>query len=217
MLAGVVAIGAAAGVYFFAGAIPPSTAAVSVQIHPAANRSSKADVEFYPNREAKEDRLGLTLERRYSMLPEEAPASRADILRASFDAFEKPPLHFTPTPYPVVPPTQAPRAPSLSDLRNPLLNDAQIASIKTRLKLTPAQEKLWPAVVAALHDVIRLHAKKTKEAKRGQTVTLDPASAELQRLRTAALPFLKGLREDQRREVQTLAHIIGLDTSLSRL
>jgi hypothetical protein len=35
-----------------------------------------------------------------------------------------------------------------------VLNDAQIASIKQRLNLTPEQEKMWPAVEAALRKIV---------------------------------------------------------------
>src|SRR5205823_4752025 len=34
-----------------------------------------------------------------------------------------------------------------------VLNDAQIASIKERLHLTPSQERMWPAVAAALRGL----------------------------------------------------------------
>ena len=35
-----------------------------------------------------------------------------------------------------------------------MLNDAQIASIKQRLKLTAEQERMWPAVEAALRKIV---------------------------------------------------------------
>ena len=39
-----------------------------------------------------------------------------------------------------------------------LLSDLQIDAIKTRLKLTPAQERSWPAVETALRSLaMRLH------------------------------------------------------------
>src|ERR1700704_2576541 len=36
------------------------------------------------------------------------------------------------------------------------LTDAPIAAVKTGLKLTPDQEKLWPPVEAAVRDLVKL-------------------------------------------------------------
>lgn len=38
-----------------------------------------------------------------------------------------------------------------------------------------------------------------------------PNSAEVQQLKSAAMPLLFQLREDQKSEVRTLAHLIGLE------
>ena len=91
-----------------------------------------------------------------------------------------------------------------------LLSDAQIAGIKERLQLSSSQEYYWPAVETALRAVARrLHA--TRQADPNAPVHIDPDSAEVQQLKSAAMPLLFQLREDQKREVRQLARLIGLE------
>jgi hypothetical protein len=91
-----------------------------------------------------------------------------------------------------------------------LLSEAQIAGIKERLKLSPDQEYYWPAVESALRSVARkLHA--TRQTDPNVPVRIDPEAAEVQQLKSAAMPLLFQLREDQKREVRQLARLIGLE------
>ena len=92
-----------------------------------------------------------------------------------------------------------------------LLSDVQIAGIKERLKLSSAQESYWPPVETALRAVARkIHAKRqTEPAASG--IPIDPDSDEVQQLKSAAMPLLFQLREDQKSEVRSLARIIGLE------
>jgi hypothetical protein len=92
-----------------------------------------------------------------------------------------------------------------------LLSDAQIAGIKERLKLSSDQESYWPAVESALRAVARkIHA--TRQADPNATgAPIDPDAEEVQQLKSAAMPLLFQLREDQKREVRTLARLIGLE------
>ena len=92
-----------------------------------------------------------------------------------------------------------------------LLSDAQIAGIKERLKLSSAQESYWPAVENALRAVARkIH--ETRQANPHATgAPIDPDCAEVQQLKSAAMPLLFQLREDQKQEVRSLARIIGLE------
>ena len=98
-----------------------------------------------------------------------------------------------------------------------LLSDAQIAGIKERLKLSSAQESYWPAVENALRAVARkIH--ETRQANPHATgAPIDPDCAEVQQLKSAAMPLLFQLREDQKREVRTLAHLIGLEQVASQI
>jgi hypothetical protein len=98
-----------------------------------------------------------------------------------------------------------------------LLSDAQIAGIKGRLNLTAAQEPLWPAVEDALRTVARkIHETKLARPSAGNP-PIDPTSAEVQQLKSAAMPLLFQLREDQKREVRSLARIIGLERIASQI
>jgi hypothetical protein len=93
-----------------------------------------------------------------------------------------------------------------------LLSDAQIASIKERLKLSSSQEYYWPAVENALRAVARkIHATRQSDPNGAGTAVIDPEAAEVQQLKSAAMPLLFQLREDQKREVRTLARLIGLE------
>ena len=98
-----------------------------------------------------------------------------------------------------------------------LLSDVQIAGIKERLKLSPSQESYWPAVENALRAVARkIHA--TRQADPNATgAPIDPEADEVQQLKSAAMPLLFQLREDQKREVRTLARIIGLEKVASQI
>ena len=91
-----------------------------------------------------------------------------------------------------------------------LLSDQQIAAIKTRLNLSSSQAYYWPSVEDALRAVARkLHAAKQANPN-GGTPAIDPDSAEVQQLKSAAMPLLFQLRDDQKQEVRSLARIIGL-------
>lgn len=92
-----------------------------------------------------------------------------------------------------------------------LLDDAQIASIKARLNLTPEQERMWPAVEAALRNVAYTHAQQA----RGQGLTADAFQAvdpdSVQDLKSAATPLILSFSDEQKEEVRNLAHVMGLD------
>jgi hypothetical protein len=95
-----------------------------------------------------------------------------------------------------------------------VLNDAQIASIKGRLQLTPDQERMWPSVEAALRSIA--YAKAQAANLRGASAatavaSLDPDSAEVQDLKSAAFPLILSFSDEQKNEVRSLAHVMGLD------
>ena len=98
-----------------------------------------------------------------------------------------------------------------------LLSDGQIAGIKERLKLSSSQESYWPAVENALRAVARkIHA--TRQTDPNATGTpIDPDAEEVQQLKSAAMPLLFQLREDQKREVRALARLIGLEKVASMI
>ncbi|MDB5617242.1 MAG: hypothetical protein JWQ24_1480 [Tardiphaga sp.] len=121
---------------------------------------------------------------------------------------------------PIVIPSQQPAKPKLgsppAQKNYSLLSDAQIAAIKGRLNLTAAQQQNWPAVEEALRAVARkIHV--SRQVNSASSPPIDPASAEVQQLKSAAMPLLFQLREDQKREVRSLARLIGLNAVASAI
>jgi hypothetical protein len=91
-----------------------------------------------------------------------------------------------------------------------LLDDTQIASIKLRLHLTPDQERMWPAVESALRNIAFARARDSHQ-RGAQPGAIDPNSAEVQDLKSAAIPLLMSFSDQQKDEVRSLAHVMGID------
>ncbi|MCC6889383.1 MAG: hypothetical protein IT536_12690 [Hyphomicrobiales bacterium] len=96
-----------------------------------------------------------------------------------------------------------------------LFNDAQLAAIKARLKLSRDQEQYWPQVEQALRAISwKLATQQQQNPKRPvlskQAAMIDPNSPEVARLKSAAFPLIMSMRSDQKEEVRQLAHTMGL-------
>jgi len=176
-----------------------------------------------PNRESKKDRLQVATLALASFEPPQT-ASLSQPLRQAYasesSADIQPPKITAPAAMPAAP--LAPPKPKLAakpqvQKSYALLSDVQIAGIKERLKLSADQESYWPAVESALRAVARkIHA--TRKADPNATgVPIDPDAEEVQQLKSAAMPLLFQLREDQKQEVRTLARIIGLEKVASMI
>ncbi|WP_275198227.1 hypothetical protein [Bradyrhizobium sp. CSA207] len=92
-----------------------------------------------------------------------------------------------------------------------LLSDVQIAGIRDRLKLSSSQEYYWPSVESALRNVVRKISANKLSNPNAPGVPIDPNCDEVQQLKSAAMPLLFQLRDDQKEEVRKLARIIGLE------
>lgn len=90
-----------------------------------------------------------------------------------------------------------------------VLNDAQIASIKARLRLTPDQERYWPAVEAALRNIT--YKREGAHGGVGRLATVDPNSPAVQQLKQAAMPLLMSFSDEQKNQVRQLARLMGLE------
>jgi hypothetical protein len=95
-----------------------------------------------------------------------------------------------------------------------MLNDAQIASIKTRLHLTADQEQMWPAVEAALRNIAYTRSRDAR--RRGapantQLAAADADGVDVRDLKSAAIPLIMSFNAEQKDEVRNLAHVMGLD------
>ena len=99
-----------------------------------------------------------------------------------------------------------------------MLDDAQIASIKERLHMTPDQERMWPAVEAALRNITyaRMQAARRRNGLAGttQAAAVDPDSVA--GLKSAAVPLIMSFDDEQKQEVRNLAHVMGLDQLASQ-
>jgi hypothetical protein len=189
---------------------------------PAARPEMAALVTQNPvsNKQGKKDKLTVASLALASLEPAQQPAALSEPLRQAFAA--QTPADAVPpqiaAPQAVTPAAmpQAPLTPKLAAKPAPqksyaLLSDAQIAGIKQRLALSPDQEYYWPAVESALRAVAqKIHATRQADPHAG-SVPIDPDSAEVQQLKSAAMPLLFQLREDQKREVRSLARLIGLE------
>ena len=179
------------------------------------------------NRESKKDRLAvatatLASAALASYQPSQTVAALSEPLRQAFASadpvdVEMPKMIAAPASVPAAPPK--PKVASKPPVQKSyaLLSDGQIAGIKERLKLSSSQESYWPAVEDALRAVARkIHA--TRQTDPNATGTpIDPDAEEVQQLKSAAMPLLFQLREDQKREVRALARLIGLEKVASMI
>ncbi|GGI20853.1 hypothetical protein [Bradyrhizobium guangdongense] len=184
-----------------------------------------------PNRAAKADRLVPTLALASAAIePVQVPADKlsqapvlTEPLRQAFAAatpsdFPMPKADINEAPAPAEAPAavEAPAKPKLAAKPQPpktysLLSDAQIAGIRDRLKLSSSQEYYWPSVETALRNVVRKISANKLSNPHGPNVQIDPDCDEVQQLKSAAMPLLFQLRDDQKEEVRKLARIIGLE------
>ena len=95
-----------------------------------------------------------------------------------------------------------------------LLNNAQIASIRNRLKLTAYQDQLWPPVESALRGIDLPKDAKAKSAGKAEAraAAIDPNSPQVQRLKSAAVPLIMSFNDDQKQEVRTMLRLMGLES-----
>ena len=199
-------------------AAPPQLAAASAAAVPAP----------VSNKQNKKDRLAVVSYALAAYEPQQTTAALSEPLRQAYASTAPGDIGL---PKEVAP--AAPMAPSASTPVAPpkpkavakpqpqknyaLLSDGQIAGIKDRLKLSSSQESYWPPVESALRAVARkIHAGRQANPSAGG-VPIDPESAEVQQLKSAAMPLLFQLREDQKNEVRSLARVIGLEKVASMI
>jgi len=107
-------------------------------------------------------------------------------------------------------------------------SDARIAALKAGLRLTPDQEKSWPAVEAAMRELSKDRIARTEErrkqreaqgdqprerdilaALRQRAEIMGKRAAGLSRLADAAEPLYKSLDDGQKRRFGTLLRMGG--------
>jgi hypothetical protein len=206
----------------------PAWSGMAASLSPAVNNPVS-------NRESKKDKLAVgrfalaSFEPQQARIPAQiqdqaAPANPGDQLRMAFASTAPADIEAPKPAAPGAMPSAPPKPKLVVKPPQPqvqksyaLLSDVQIAGIKERLKLSADQESYWPAVESALRAIARkIHA--TRKADPNATgAPIDPDAEEVQQLKSAAMPLLFQLREDQKREVRTLARIIGLERVASMI
>jgi hypothetical protein len=172
------------------------------------------------NTQGKKDKLPVAGAMMASLDPQQVPSVDGSPLRQAFasDSPIEAPGSTVLAPIVVPQPAAKPKAAAKPAQKTyTLLSDAQISAIKSRLNLTASQESYWPGVEAALRNVARrIHETKQASPSAGAP-PIDPDSDEVQQLKSAAMPLLFQLREDQKREVRALARMIGLEKVASAI
>jgi hypothetical protein len=173
------------------------------------------------NREAKQDRLAVAALPETPAAPVQA-AVLSEPLRQAYASSNDADIEAakTVTPEPAAAP--APPKPKVASHPQPqktyaFLSDAQIAGIKDRLKLTSDQENYWPGIERALRAIARKIQVARQSNPNANAGSIDPDSEEVQQLKSAAMPLLFQLRDDQKDEVRKLARVIGLEKVASAI
>jgi hypothetical protein len=202
-------VGAAATSILVRDSVPPA---------PSERASASAVQLPVSNKESKKDRLAIVSHAVAAFEPPQTTAALSEPLRQAYASTAPADIGLPEVVAPATAPAAAPAPPKPKAAAKPqrqknyaLLSDAQIAGIKERLKLSSTQESYWPPVETALRAVARkIHAgRRANPSAAG--VPIDPEAEEVQQLKSAAMPLLFQLREDQKSEVRSLARIIGLE------
>ena len=176
-----------------------------------ADMASQIAISPVANRESKQDKLVVARLALASVDPAPAPSLGEPLRQAYASAASADIVEMPQAASPAAPPKPKAAAKPAPQKTYALLSDAQIAGIKERLRLSSDQESYWPAVENALRAVARkIHATRLTDPH-ATGAPIDPDAAEVQQLKSAAMPLLFQLREDQKQEVRTLARIIGLE------
>jgi hypothetical protein len=101
--------------------------------------------------------------------------------------------------------------------------DARIAAVRAGLKLTPEQEKSWPAVEAAVRDLIKIRTDQREariaaranrdqridlvERLRSQADSMAAMATGMKRVAEAADPLYKSLDDGQKRRLAMLTRV----------
>jgi uncharacterized membrane protein len=188
---------------------------------PVSNREAKGDRLMVNRVAAAADepqqtvRVSEPVREAFAYAPADAempkPAASAAVAHALAPAAVAEVIAPRPKPVPAAPKPEVQKATTL-------LSDGQIAGIKDRLKLSSSQEYYWPAVETALRAVAKkIHGTRQASTAKPGGIQIDPDSDEVQQLKSAAMPLLWQLRNDQKDEVRKLARLIGLDQVASAI
>ena len=99
--------------------------------------------------------------------------------------------------------------------------DAGIAALKAGLRLTPDQEKNWPAFEAAVRDIVKMHQERFAALRQSELRSDEPglrlrrhaelmsnAGAALKRLADAQEPLYQSLDDSQKNRFKLLSRVL---------
>jgi hypothetical protein len=190
--------------------LPPSPAPVAVRPSlPPQLVSASAEIPAQAMAYAAPDMEQLAEPAARAESPSAAPAAKR---------VAQPPRPASPNPASPNSASPGPASQSAASASNAVLNNAQIASIRERLKLSSYQNSLWPPVESALRDIsYQGHVKVASNAPASaHGATIDPNSASVQRLKSAAFPLLMSLSEEQKQEIRVMVRLMGLENLASQ-
>ena len=103
----------------------------------------------------------------------------------------------------------------------PVVSSAHIGQLKSMLRLTPAQERYWPPVEAALRSLARQSADDENDGLvqkvRSRASAMASNAAGVRRAWAAARPLIRVLDEEQKQSVMGLARSLGMGHLASAL
>lgn len=97
------------------------------------------------------------------------------------------------------------------------LNDSQIAGIKKRLNLTPAQQKYWQPVENAMREVTLQIEDYQKRLKKDRDDSFDTQSDAIARLKTTTRALYAQLSGTQKNDLALLVRMAGLGPAFAEL
>jgi hypothetical protein len=97
-----------------------------------------------------------------------------------------------------------------------LLDDAQIISLKSRLRLTLRQQKYWPRLEKTMRAAMnQLYDYQKRGRAAGEA--FDMNSPAVQNFIATSKEFLALLRDDQKEQIKSLAHVAGVESLFAEL
>jgi hypothetical protein len=123
--------------------------------------------------------------------------------------------------------------PGISQEDRSAMLDARIAAVRAGLRLSPEQEKNWPAVEAAVRDLIKIRTDQREaritaranrdqradpvERLRSQADSMAAMATGMKRVAEAADPLYKSLDDGQKRRLAMLTRVGARETMRGRM
>ena len=103
-------------------------------------------------------------------------------------------------------------APNVPASYETVMSSSQVARLKSVLKLTAAQEPLWPAIDRAFREVSQAQAAApgVLQGIKQRVTQVALNSLALRRLATAAQPLIRTLSDEQKQNAANFARSMGL-------